>query len=325
MRIINYYFGLLTAVIISMQGILLASPPKKRVDLVTYSTYLLPREDFLQYKYLKHYYDLNASYDLYQYVKDFKGDDPNLQKIIFLDYCEDPNLRKLPKNKLVCFKWEAHKARLEFYEPYSVVYTFDDDLVDGKKFLKFYYPVLKPRIPNVPSFEEKKLFTMVAGNWIPERVKILDFFAQKPNGEFEFYGHAPSQYWTHEMYHGHIGGYYSSDQKLEVIKNYRFCFAFENTHTTPGYITEKIFDVFGAGAVPIYWGPNNVEKYIPKNCFIDYRDFSSDEQLYQFLKAMPKETYNQYLENIKLFLTSEKAHVFSTEYFDILIYQAASQ
>lgn len=303
-----------------------AQEMKKRVDLVSYAIYLLP-SDYLpiKYRYLKNKYELVATYDLYNYVRNFKADDPNLQKIIFFDYCEDLKTYKLPKKKLVCFKWEAVKIRPSFYDPYSVVYTFDDDLVDGKKFFKFYYPVLQQMLSKIPPFKEKKLCTMVAGNWISERVQMVDFFAKKPLGEFEFYGLAPSGYGQNPMYRGKIEGYYSSSQKLEVMKNYRFCICFENTHTTPGYITEKIFDTFAAGCVPIYWGPQNVEKYIPKSCFIDYRDFHNNEELYQYIKTMPQKTYDQYIENICHFLKSDQAQFFSVEYFEKLLYEAASR
>ena len=47
-------------------------------------------------------------------------------------------------------------------------------------------------------------------------------------------------------------------------------------------VSEKIFDCFAAGNVPIYWGASNVTDYIPEDCFIDMRSFSSFEELYQF-------------------------------------------
>ena len=36
-----------------------------------------------------------------------------------------------------------------------------------------------------------------------------------------------------------------------------------------GYVTEKIFDAFKAGCVPVYWGAENITKYVPAECFID--------------------------------------------------------
>ena len=41
--------------------------------------------------------------------------------------------------------------------------------------------------------------------------------------------------------------------KLDVFKNYRFVLCFEND-LYPGYVTEKVFDAWTAGTIPIYWG-----------------------------------------------------------------------
>ena len=83
----------------------------------------------------------------------------------------------------------------------------------------------------------------------------------------------------------------------------------------PGYITEKIFDCFIAGCVPIYWGANNIDKYIPNNCFIDKRKFDDYEALHQFINNMKDSKYSHYLENIEIFLNSKSINQFSVKYF----------
>ena len=90
------------------------------------------------------------------------------------------------------------------------------------------------------------------------------------------------------------------------------------------YITEKIFDVFAAGCVPIYWGPDNIEEYIPEGCFIDYRKFKSDEEMLEFITSMQEDEYNQYIKNIRRFLKSEKAKLFSLEAFEQVLYEAVT-
>ena len=40
--------------------------------------------------------------------------------------------------------------------------------------------------------------------------------------------------------------------KANCINDYKFVFVFENTELINGYITEKIFDVFYGGSIPIY-------------------------------------------------------------------------
>ena len=61
---------------------------------------------------------------------------------------------------------------------------------------------------------------------------------------------------------------------------------YENIKGLNGYITEKIFDAFVAGNVPIYWGASDINEYIPDNCFIDRRNFINHEQMYKFLINM---------------------------------------
>ena len=53
--------------------------------------------------------------------------------------------------------------------------------------------------------------------------------------------------------------------------------------------------------VPIYYGGYNVEQRIPKELYVDYRDFDTDEQLSKYLLEMPK---SQYID------MSEKAYEF---------------
>lgn len=110
-------------------------------------------------------------------------------------------------------------------------------------------------------------------------------------------------------------------QKLSILKKYRFCICFENS-ATKGYITEKIFSCFAGGCVPIYWGAPNIEEYIPKECYIDYRDFKNNEEMYTFIKNMDAETYKNYIDNIRIFLKSDKAYLFSSKHFSEIIHDA---
>ena len=260
------------------------------------------------------------------------ADDSNLKKIIVLNNTVDPfYLAQMPKEKLALFLIEPLLLPDSYYDACSRVYTWDDDKVDGVKFFKLYYPYLRPMLPELPPFEEKKLCIMVSGsdNEYPERrnelyserMRMVEFFETKPPGEFDVYG----RYWVKRYYRdfrGPIPGGFSGDEKIEVMKNYKFSICFENTKEINGYITEKIFSCFGAGCIPVYWGAGNIEQFIPKECFIDYRDFRSREELYQFMKKMPKDVYQKYIDNIRIFLDSEEAQLFSPLYFGNLIYEA---
>jgi hypothetical protein len=48
---------------------------------------------------------------------------------------------------------------------------------------------------------------------------------------------------------------YGND-KIRFLENYKYVIALENSDTN-GYVTEKIFDAYLAGCIPIYWGSNN--------------------------------------------------------------------
>ena len=103
--------------------------------------------------------------------------------------------------------------------------------------------------------------------------------------------------------------------KSEILSNAKFSYCYENVKDLPGYITEKIFDSFLSGCVPIYWGANNVLVYIPANCFIDRRNFKDTADVHQYLLSITPEQYAQYQQNISDFLRSEKAYLFSAENF----------
>lgn len=231
------------------------------------------------------------------------------------------DLSKAPKEKLVLVMWEPPSVQEELYDPkrqalFGKIFTWDDDLVDNERYFKFHYPALNPRIEEIPPFQEKKLCVMIArrltsrhpNELYSERKRVIKFFEQKPDGEFDLYGYR----WKAGKYKNYKG---SVDNKLDTLKKYKFSICYENTGNMKGYITEKIFDCFAAGVVPVYLGASNITSYIPESCFIDRRQFRDNEQLYQFLKSMTKEQYQKYLDSAEKFLKSDRAQIFTNEYF----------
>lgn len=250
---------------------------------------------------------------------------PNTKYWIFSNLgpkLETCNFSRFPKEKLVLIMWEPPTVQGSLYDPkiqtsFGTIFTWDDDLVDNQKFFKFHYPALTPRISNIPPFEEKKFCVMISRRLTSRHPKELyskrkaaiQFFEKKPDGEFDLYGF----YWKPGKYKNWKGPLHSN--KLEKLKEYKFSICYENMCDVKGYITEKIFDCFAAGVVPVYWGANNITDYIPDTCFIDRRRFTTEEEMYQFLKAISKEDYQNYLDKIAEFLKSDQAKVFTSEYF----------
>lgn len=68
----------------------------------------------------------------------------------------------------------------------------------------------------------------------------------------------------------------------EFLSNCKFIIAFEN-QTFPGYITEKPFQAYMAGSVPIYYADKQAVQDINKNSIIFAPDFDSQEALVEYI------------------------------------------
>ncbi len=238
----------------------------------------------------------------------------------------------------ILFLWEPEHVQPWGYDKalharYARVFTWNDDLVDNKKYFKFYIPQPFLQMVQEPiDFSSKKLCTMIASNKLWEHPNEL--YRKRQEAAFFFECYAPNDfdlwgwYWTagSKTYRGVIplSERRSEDTanlaiahqtKLDYLRYYRFAICYENLAKTHGYITEKIFDCFSAGCVPIYWGADNISDYIPSGCYIDRRTFANNRDLYIYIKNMSIETYQGYIKNIQDFLQSEKAYPFSTTFF----------
>jgi hypothetical protein len=98
--------------------------------------------------------------------------------------------------------------------------------------------------------------------------------------------------------------------KVAALSSYRFAICFENT-VFPGYLTEKIFDCFVAGCIPVYLGAPDITEMIPPGSFIDARDFADLAALESFLRSMKPEDAREYITAAADFMRSKRAERFS--------------
>lgn len=239
---------------------------------------------------------------------------------------------------------ESRLVRPQNYDPkllarFRRIFTYDDTQVDGGRFLKLNYAF---RLPNAIPHDlaaKQKLCVMIAGykkarhpqELYGERLKVIRWFEAHHPQDFDLYGvgwdtgelgrHLPQRIirrcgWLARIgapkllsYRGRV------ERKRDVMGRYRFAFCYENIRDVPGYITEKIFDAFFSGTVPVYRGAGNVTDHIPSGCFVDLRKFSGYDGLYKHLHEMPDGLYLEYLGAIEHFLNSATARPFSCEYF----------
>lgn len=76
-----------------------------------------------------------------------------------------------------------------------------------------------------------------------------------------------------------------TESKARTLARYKFAICFENS-VLKGWITEKIFDCFFAGTVPIYLGAPDIAEAVPREAFIDMREFRDFTEVRSFLHSL---------------------------------------
>ncbi|WP_281683310.1 glycosyltransferase family 10 domain-containing protein [Zunongwangia profunda] len=87
------------------------------------------------------------------------------------------------------------------------------------------------------------------------------------------------------------------ERKKEILGKYRFNLCFENT-IAENYITEKIWDSIENYCLPIYFGGmgHSIYKIFPKNGFIDYAEFKTPKELFDYIAQISEVEYNERLQ-----------------------------
>lgn len=284
----------------------------------------------------------NVTVDFTSHERFLKSCDEMFNKydlFIFHDFINDYNEHDFShfyqKSFLIAFDSIAiypKEFESSFVKKFAQSFTWHDGLVDHKTIHKFHYPVLREYVGGNP-FNERLLSCMVATNkayqnpyeLFSERINIIEYLNQKKEA-FHLFG--KSWLKNGKATHQSKVGWYKKPldvykraikDKLDLLKKYTFIFCLENS-VAPGYVTEKIFDAFSSGCIPIYKGAQNISSYIPKNCYILYDDFDSMDSLLQYLKNFTEQMYLEYLQNIQQFLSSQEAQKFASKPFFELLY-----
>lgn len=264
-------------------------------------------------------------------------------KIIFLDYPSSSNfnLDKLHKNaELYLILLESENIKKDNWDKtnhkyFKKVFTWNQNLVDNIKYFDLKLSNKVPKDFKIEINSERKFCINISGNkknndpneLYSERRKIIKWFNKNHPSDFDLYGFGWDKFcfgyplgrlnrfnFLTKLLKPRLKFYRGSvDSKYSVLKNYTFSVCFENIKSTPGYITEKIFDCFFCGTIPIYWGPEEITDFIPSSCFIDIREFNNYDELYNYMKNMTDERYKEYLQAIEDFVNSKDIYIFSAE------------
>lgn len=147
---------------------------------------------------------------------------------------------------------------------------------------------------------KKKFFcSMVLSDTTPER--------------YNFFNYMTNNYkyiWSYGKTRNNTGNrFYTNERLYKLMPKFKFNICFENTRSdfNECYVTEKIFNAFKWGTVPIYWGENNyIYNFLNKKSFINLtglslkesleiiKEYDNDDKLYyDMLYANPiNESYN---------------------------------
>lgn len=199
--------------------------------------------------------------------------------------------------------------------------------VDMSKLKKFFWPMPYGDVqePFWSRSDRKNSIVVINGNHNPgfrageqysTRIEAMAELA--PSGAIDLYGFGWKKWWSPRslwlpywrnrkslmsIYKG------SCQSKLDTLSKYRFCLCFENM-AMDGYITEKIIDCFYAGTIPLYLGAPDIDKYIPENCYIDCREFTSWTDLLKNVQSMSDEEIEVKREAGKSYLRSAEGQRF---------------
>jgi hypothetical protein len=213
----------------------------------------------------------------------------------------------------------------ELHKLFSLIFTWHDNYVDGRKFIKIHVPQPHqfPCVSNI-TFLDKKLLVNISMNKFsrhprelyPARRAAIRYFEQNQPENFDLYGvgwNRPVNILekllpiTRQIYTSYRG---TVKNKWDVLTQYRFSLCYENMRDEPGYVTEKIFDSMRAGCVPVYWGAPNITDYVDIDAFIDRRNFKTNEELAKYLSGINEQEYQQYQNAIQRYLASERFEKF---------------
>lgn len=227
--------------------------------------------------------------------------------------------------------WDATKHTF-----FKKIFTWHDDYVDQKKYIKFNFPN-EIKTTKVGLEGRSGFLISISGNktsfhpleLYSERVKTIKWFESNHPTKLDYYGvgweYKIDLKWQKVFKKLHLTSLLPVnkspsfkgrvEQKLEALRRYKFSLCYENGKDINGYITEKIFDCFFAGTIPVYWGPQNITTYIPANCFIDRTKFKTDLELYNYLSGLSDDEIINFQKNIEIFLSSDQMKLFSNPFF----------
>jgi hypothetical protein len=90
---------------------------------------------------------------------------------------------------------------------------------------------------------------------------------------------------------------WADDGFRKILAKYKFMLAIENSNCDY-YVTEKLWNAFRVGSVPVYMGAPQIDEFLPsEKSIIKIKDFKTPKQLAEYLKLLDQNNtlYEEYL------------------------------
>lgn len=235
-----------------------------------------------------------------------------------------------------------------YLNSFKQVFTWNSNLASRPNVTKIFVPnKLFPLEKFIP-FSQRTIFSCLinankafdkklGGDLYAERIKVIRWYERKAPDFFSLFGlgwgkpepaftrhsrmirrlqRLATQIFGYKPFPSYCG---AIENKSDVYSRAKFAYCYENVAGLPDYITEKIFDCFISGCVPIYWGSHTISQHIPSSCFIDRRNFKDTSEVHRHLLSIDEKQYAVFQENIYNFLNSQEAIKFDTHTFTKII------
>lgn len=205
---------------------------------------------------------------------------------------------------------QPHGFKLRYQQQFGRIYTYNSTDVDGDTVKYMPIPLWITEEECHPIGNRPKFFCIVATNcgWKGEpKGKIIQNFKSLGMDVYGLYAQHVSNDMSYHKREDNTAVKYLPrySAKVKMLSEYLFSLAIEN-QLDLGYVTEKLFDIIAAGCIPVYLGATDVSMFIPKSCYIDYRDFWSETELMSHLKRMSSREVKSYqsaiMENQKILI-----------------------
>jgi hypothetical protein len=105
------------------------------------------------------------------------------------------------------------------------------------------------------------------------------------------------------------------ESTLAYVGKYRYYFALENHTSSCGLISERIWDALWGDTVPVYLGHTGLGEFVPRECYVDARQFKDVKEMFDWLCRAPERTWANYRAAGRDFIRSEAVDKFLPDAF----------